>query len=40
MECDTSDLKSHDGVVTVPGGAGIGVTIDPEFIEKHKAVIV
>jgi len=36
LECSTSDLKSNDGVVTVPTGPGLGVEIDPEFIAKHK----
>ncbi|MEO0338183.1 MAG: mandelate racemase/muconate lactonizing enzyme family protein [Bacteroidota bacterium] len=35
LECATSDLKSHDGVVTVPTGPGLGVEIDPEYIAKH-----
>lgn len=38
LECSTSDLKSNDGVVTVPSGPGLGVTIDPEFIAKHKVL--
>ncbi len=38
LNCATSDLKSNDGVVTVPAGAGLGVEIDPEFIAKHELV--
>lgn len=38
LECDTSDLKSDDGVVTVPTGPGLGVDIDPGFIAKHKVL--
>jgi L-alanine-DL-glutamate epimerase-like enolase superfamily enzyme len=38
LECSTSDLKSNDGVVTVPTGPGLGVEIDPDFIAKHKVL--
>ena len=38
MECETSDLKSDGGVVTVPKGPGSGIEIDPEFIAKHQVV--
>lgn len=38
MECPTSDLKSHGGTVKVPSGPGLGVTIDPAYIEDHKPV--
>lgn len=38
LSCSTSDLKSNDGVVTVPSGPGLGVEIDPEFIGKHEIV--
>ncbi|MFW6289610.1 MAG: mandelate racemase/muconate lactonizing enzyme family protein [Mariniphaga sp.] len=38
LESPTSDLQSHDGEVTVPKGPGLGVTIDPAFIGKHKPV--
>ncbi len=37
-DCPTSDLQSHDGVVKVPTGPGLGVAIDPDFINKHKIV--
>lgn len=39
LQCDTSDLKSNNGVVTVPSGPGLGVEIDPEFIAKHEPVV-
>ncbi|MDA1121220.1 MAG: mandelate racemase/muconate lactonizing enzyme family protein [Bacteroidetes bacterium] len=29
IECDTSDLKSNKGLVTVTSGPGLGVTVDP-----------
>ena len=38
LECPTSNLKSENGVVTVPTGPGLGVEIDPGFIAKHKEV--
>jgi len=34
----TSSLESNDGVVTVPSDPGLGVTIDPDFIAKHKVL--
>jgi hypothetical protein len=36
--CSTSNLKSTKGVVRCPTGPGFGVTIDPEFLRKAKAV--
>jgi L-alanine-DL-glutamate epimerase-like enolase superfamily enzyme len=36
--CPTSSLESEDGVVTVPSGPGLGVTIDPEHINRHQLV--
>lgn len=38
LECSTSSLESNDGIVTVPTGPGLGVEIDPGFIEKHEVV--
>lgn len=38
LTCETSNLESKDGIVTVPSGPGLGVEIDPEFIAKHKVV--
>lgn len=38
LECPTSDLESKDGIVKVPTGPGTGITIDPEFVEKHQLV--
>ena len=34
-QCDTSKLTSNEGVVEVPKGPGLGITIDPDFIKKH-----
>jgi L-alanine-DL-glutamate epimerase-like enolase superfamily enzyme len=36
--CKTSLLSSDDGVVTVPSGPGLGVEIDPGYINKHQVV--
>jgi L-alanine-DL-glutamate epimerase-like enolase superfamily enzyme len=40
LECVTSNLESVDGVVTVPSGPGMGVEIDPEYMNKHKVLTV
>jgi L-alanine-DL-glutamate epimerase-like enolase superfamily enzyme len=37
--CPTSTLRSDDdGVIKVPTGAGLGVTIDPAYVAKHTIV--
>ncbi len=37
--CETSTLRSDsEGVITVPTGPGLGVTIDPAYIAKHTVV--
>lgn len=38
IECPTSDLISHDGVVKVPTGPGLGVTIDPDYLKNYQIV--
>lgn len=38
FECPTSSLKIVDGKIKVPTGPGLGITIDPDFIKKHKVV--
>ncbi len=38
FECRTSPLKVVGGKIKVPTGPGLGVEIDPEFIEKHRPV--
>jgi L-alanine-DL-glutamate epimerase-like enolase superfamily enzyme len=38
LECDTSSLKSENGVVIVPSGPGLGITLDPDFLKKHERV--
>jgi len=38
VTCETSSLKSEHGILKVPTGPGLGVTIDPEFIRKAAVV--
>jgi L-alanine-DL-glutamate epimerase-like enolase superfamily enzyme len=38
FECKTSPLTVEDGKIKVPIGPGLGVEIDPGFIEKYKVV--
>jgi L-alanine-DL-glutamate epimerase-like enolase superfamily enzyme len=38
FECKTSSLKVTEGKLKVPTGPGLGVDIDPEFIQKHQPV--
>ena len=38
FECKTSPLQSVNGVVKVPTGPGLGVDINPDFIEKFQVV--
>jgi L-alanine-DL-glutamate epimerase-like enolase superfamily enzyme len=38
LDSPTSSLTSKGGVVKVPTGPGLGVTIDPAYIEDHKPV--
>ena len=33
-----SSMSSFNGMVVVPTGPGLGMTIDPEFVEKHRVV--
>jgi L-alanine-DL-glutamate epimerase-like enolase superfamily enzyme len=39
-ECPTSPLKIVNGKIKVPTGPGMGVIIDPDFINKHEVVKV
>lgn len=39
VECSTSDLASHYGMVKVPEGPGLGLEIDPAYIVLHQAVV-
>jgi L-alanine-DL-glutamate epimerase-like enolase superfamily enzyme len=38
VNCDTSSLKCENGMLKVPSGPGVGVTIDPAFINKAKVI--
>jgi L-alanine-DL-glutamate epimerase-like enolase superfamily enzyme len=38
FECKTSPLSVVDGKIKVPTGPGLGVDIDPDYIEKHQPV--
>jgi L-alanine-DL-glutamate epimerase-like enolase superfamily enzyme len=38
FECDTSDLKCHDGVIRVPTGPGFGITISENYLRRAKTV--
>ncbi|MHC4086104.1 MAG: mandelate racemase/muconate lactonizing enzyme family protein [Planctomycetota bacterium] len=38
FECKTSPLSVVDGKIKVPTGPGLGIEIDPDFINKHEAV--
>lgn len=38
--CETSSLKVENGQLTVPTGPGLGIEIDPEFIDRHEVVKV
>lgn len=39
VTCDTSSLTSEEGVVTVPTGPGLGVEMDPAFVDRHVLVV-
>ncbi|MCX6334904.1 MAG: mandelate racemase/muconate lactonizing enzyme family protein [Bacteroidia bacterium] len=36
--CTTSTLSSNDGIVKVPSGPGLGITLDADYIKKHILV--
>jgi L-alanine-DL-glutamate epimerase-like enolase superfamily enzyme len=38
VACETSSLKSENGILKVPTGPGLGVTVDPEFLRKASVV--
>jgi len=38
VHSDTSSLKSEKGMLTVPSGPGLGVTLAPDFLAKAKPV--
>jgi len=40
VESKTKPFVSVDGVIDVPTGAGMGVSIDPDYIKTHKPIVV
>ena len=38
VKSETSSLRSEKGMLTVPAGPGLGVTIDPDFVSKARTV--
>jgi len=38
VACDTSSLKSENGVMKIPSGPGLGVKFDPAFVNKAVAI--
>jgi len=38
FECPTSPLQVENGEILVPTGPGLGVDIDPRFIQEHRIV--
>ena len=38
VSSDTSSLKCEKGILQVPTGPGLGVTLDPQFLGKAEAV--
>ena len=38
LECATSDLKCHNGVMRVPTGPGFGITISANYLRRAKTV--
>ena len=38
IESKTEPFSSEDGIIRVPTGPGLGLTIDPDYIKTHKPV--
>ncbi len=38
VSCDTSSLKSENGVMKIPSGPGLGIVFDPAFVNRAVAV--
>ena len=36
IESKADPFESHDGLVKAPSGSGLGIHIDPAYIETHK----
>jgi L-alanine-DL-glutamate epimerase-like enolase superfamily enzyme len=39
LDSPTSSLSSKGGKVTVPTGPGLGITLDPKFVDQHRRVM-
>lgn len=40
VESKAEPFESIDGIIKVPTGSGLGVTIDPDYIKTHKSEVV
>ena len=40
LQCNTSDLAVNNGKVTVPGGPGSGIELDPDYVKKHQPILL
>jgi L-alanine-DL-glutamate epimerase-like enolase superfamily enzyme len=38
IEGKGDDFRSADGLINAPNGSGLGITIDPDYIEMHKII--
>jgi L-alanine-DL-glutamate epimerase-like enolase superfamily enzyme len=38
VACDTSSLKSENGMMKIPSGPGLGVSFDPDFLKQARVV--
>jgi len=38
IESKTEPFSSVNGVIKVPEGSGLGITIDPDYIKTHKVL--
>ena len=39
IESKSGPFESHDGIIQVPMGPGLGITVDPGYLETHKVVV-
>jgi len=40
IESKAEKFESIDGVIRIPSGIGMGVTIDPDYIKTHKPLVI
>lgn len=38
VHCESSSLRSQNGIVQCPSGIGFGITIDPDFVKQARAL--